>query len=79
MVGIDTLMLIRLKNGIVNALMRTDLEKDIDGVRNEKENGRNPGDVEDALTDFMRSCSTLVRDRSMEYGGNDQTKATIYY
>jgi hypothetical protein len=71
-------MLIRLKNGIVDALMRTDLEPDIDGVGDEEEDGCDTGDVEDTLADFTSSCSTLGGDRGMEYGRNDQTKATVF-
>jgi hypothetical protein len=75
---ISVLMLICLKNGIVDAFMRTNLEEDIDGVGDEEEDGCDAGDVEDTLADFNSSCSTLVGDRSMEYGRNDQTKATVF-
>lgn len=76
--AIGVLVLIRLEDSIVDALMRTNLEPDINSIGYDEEDGSNAGDVDDTLADFASSCSPFGSDRSMVYGRNDQPKATIF-
>lgn len=80
LLGILVLVLILsdvlFKDGIIDTLMGTNLEEDVDGVGNNEENSCDTRDLKDFRIDLFKCRVSSVCDGKVKSGRDDQTKAT---